>query len=383
MKKSFWKGISASVIMLGLASLFTDMSSEIIEPILPLLLASLGGGALLIGLIGGLSDAAISLFKVFSGFFSDKIGKRKPLIFTGYAFSSFAKWFFPFITSWQFLIFRPIERMGKGFREPPRDAYLAENTKKKIHGKVFGLHKAFDICGAILGSLMAFFLLWYFKFSFKTILIIAASISIVALIPLIFVKEKARKSRKISFSVNFKGLPPKLRQFLFVAFIFAIANFSTFFLILRANQFFSVSTSVLLYVILNTVFAIFAIPTGILADKVGKKKVLIIGYFILAVTMLSFVFFKSLIALAVLFAFYGLAYAFIIGNERALVADLSSKQLGTSIGTYYMLIGLTALPSSLIAGLLWQFFRPEFAFIFGAIFAFLAAIVFIPMKIKE
>ena len=234
-----------------------------------------------------------------------------------------------------------------------------------------------------MGSLLAFLLLWYFKFSFKTILIIAASIAVIVLIPIFLIKEKVTKPKKTPFFVSLKKLSPKLKQFLIIAFLFAFANFSTFFLILRANQFFSASTAVLFYVIFNAAYAVFAIPTGMLADKIGKKKVLILGYLIFSGTLFSFVFFKSLIALAVLFAFYGLAYAFIIGNERALVADLSTKQIGTSIGTYYLLIGLIALPSSLLAGWLWQAFSPEFAFIFGAAFALLAAIVFLPMRIKE
>ena len=382
-KRGLFYGISATIIFLGIASFFTDLSSEIIIPILPLFIASLGGTGLIIGLIGGMSDAAISIVKVFSGYWSDRLGKRKALIISGYSFSAIAKAVMSIATSWwHLLILRPMERIGKGIREPPRDALAAEITPKKIHGKVFGTLRVMDTVGALIGSILAFLFLYLWQLKFNTIFLIAGIISAFSVISLIFVKEKAKKKLRISLMMGLKELPKDFRTYLIIATIFAIADFSYMFFILRAKDFFaSYAVPVALYIIFNLVYAVFAFPLGILSDKIGRKKVLIYGYLLFVLSCLSFIFSDSLASFIFSFALYGLAYAFIVGNERAFAADLApKKEMGTALGTFHTTIAAATLPASIIAGLLWEYVNHTAPFIFGAAIALAATFLFITRK---
>lgn len=382
MKKTSFKNISINIILLGIVSFINDAGSEMILPILPLFIASLGGTGLIVGLIGGINDSISSLLKVICGYWSDKTGKRKIFVFSGYLTSAVFKLTLSFSYIWQhILIFSGLERVGKGIRTASRDAIIADSLPEK-RGKGFGIHRSLDTSGAILGSILVFFLIYYISVDFNIIIFIAASISFFSIIPLLFVKEIKRKAQKISLKLSLKKLPKSLKIFLVISGIFSLANFSYMFFILKAQTIFSdewsVTAPILLYILFNIFYAIFAIPFGTLSDRIGRKKVLLLGYLLFSITAMGFALFSSLYAFIVLFALYGIVYAFIDGNQRAFVSDLSQEKLrATALGTYHTLTGLVALPSSLIAGIIWETINPSTTFLFGGIVSLVAVIIFV------
>ncbi len=366
------------VVLLGLVSLLTDASSEIISPILPLFITSLGGGGIAIGLIAGLSDSVTSILKVISGYYSDKLGKRKTLVSLGYTISAFAKLIFPFSTTWKHIfVLRPIERVGKGIRESPRDALIASYTNKKTRGEWFGIHRAFDSTGAIIGSVIAFILITR-GLSYKSVLFIASGIAFFALIPFLFIKEPKKKPlKKLKFNIDL--LPKKLRKTILILTIFAFANISYMFFLLKTKSSLgdSIALVLILYVIFNIFYAIFSVPAGILSDKFGRKKIIFSGFILFSAISLGFIFLNSLIGLIILFIFYGLSNALIDSTQRAYISDLSKPELkGVALGTFHTLTGIVALPSSLIAGVLWSV-NPSITFIFSSLVALLASLMII------
>jgi len=378
---------SKNILLLGFVSLLNDISSEIIQPVLPLFIASLGGGSLVVGLIGGISDGLPSLLKVLAGCWSDRLGKRKPLVVAGYALSSLGKLFLPAATAWQHVfLLKTLERSGKGVRSAPRDAMISESADISNRGRGFGLHRAMDSTGAVIGSILAY-LLWQGGMSYTSIFMVAGVLSVVALFPFRGVKESF-KAPNCEVRLKLSSLSKELRSFLFIACLFALGNFSYMFFILRAQGLFSgaeaVAAPLLLYVLFNLVYAALAMPVGIWSDRVGRRKVLSLGYALFALTALGFAFVTSLAGLIALFALYGLVYALVDGSERAYVSDLSPGILrGSSLGLYYGAIGATAILSSLTAGALWAWWGAEATFLFGAGAAALAAMALQGMKRME
>ena len=382
--KSKLKDISINIILLGIVSFLNDLSSEMIMPILPMFITALGGSGLIIGLIGGLRNSISSILKVFCGYFSDKTGKRKIFVSSGYLTSSIFKLLLSFSKSWQhILLFASFERIGKGLRTSPRDAIIAESMPKQ-RGKGFGIHRALDTLGAIFGSVAVFLLFWLFGFEFQSIILIASLLAFLSLIPLYFVKEKKRRPQKITLKIGLKNLSKPLKLFILISGIFSLANFSYMFFILRAQEFFtgklSIGIPILLYILFNIFYALFAIPFGILSDRIGRRKVIVLGYFLFSLTSLAFAFLNSLTAFIVLFALYGIVHALIEGNQRAYVADLSSEKLrATALGTFHTINGLIALPASLLAGYLWQI-NPTITFVYGFAISIISVILFIVFR---
>lgn len=385
MKNGIFKGISNNVILLGFVSFLNDLSSEMILPILPMFIESLGGSKLAVGIVGGVRDSLSSLLNLLSGYLAARSGRSKVLVFLGYLTSAVFKFFLSLSATFgQAVWFSSLERVGKGLRTAPRDAIIAESMSQR-KGAGFGVHRAFDTAGAILGSLMTFLLLWLFSFSLKGILIIAAGLSAVCLIPLIFVRDVQMKPQGKKPAFGFRALPAGLRFFLVIAAIFALGNFSYMFFVLRAGQFFEGRWSsilpVLFYVLFNIVGAAFVMPLGFLADRIGKSKVIALGYLLFAAACLGFVFIKSGPLFAVLFAVYGLSVAAIDGNQRAFVADLAGGSLkAIALGTYHTMVGLAALPAGLVAGLLSKYGAPA-AFVYGGLIGLVCAIVLISFNI--
>lgn len=377
-----------NILLLGFVSLLNDISSEIIQPILPLFIISLGGGSLAVGLVGGISDGLPSIIQVFSGYWSDRLGKRKPIVVGGYALSAAAKLLLPLSAAWQHVfVLRAVDRTGKGIREAPRDAIISESASKASRGRGFGLHRAMDTAGAVIGSLMAY-ALWKGGLDFRMIFVIAGVLAVAALIPFIYVREGFALPESLS-ALSVSDLSPELRKFVGIASIFAIGNFSYMFFILRAQEFFTgmaaVGDPLLLYAFFNVVYAVFSLPVGIWSDRIGRKNVLSLGFALFAVTAAGFAYVSSAAGLAVLFALYGLVNALIDASQRAFVSDLSKATLrSTSLGAYYSAIGVASIFSGLIAGWIWTEISPAATFLFGAAASGLATLLLWRMKdIKE
>src|SRR3989338_4680292 len=258
--------ISADVVLLGIVSFIADVSSEIIAPILPLFIASLGGCSVAIGLIGGLRDSIASVLNAVSGYWSDKVKKRKAFVVSGYLTSAIFKGFLALSNAWQHVVlFVSLERLGKGLRGAPRDAIISESMPEN-KGLAFGFHRALDTAGAIAGSVLALILFWSFGFGFKQIIIIAAALAFASLIPLYFVKEGKKTEKADAFKISLKELPTRLKIFILVAAVFAFANFNYMFFILKAQEAFagklSIAVPIFLYVLFNIFYALSSIPFG-------------------------------------------------------------------------------------------------------------------------
>jgi len=372
-------GGKRNIYLLGLVSLLNDASSEIIQPILPLFIASLGAGGIAIGLIGGLAEGLPSILKVVSGYFSDRLKRRKPLVAAGYGISAVGKLLLAIASTWQqIFVLKTMERSGKGIRSAPRDAIIAESTPREGRGRGFGIHRALDSLGAVIGSVLAY-LLWQGGMDFRTIFVVAGAVAFVALLPLIPVRDQDR-SLTCRIRPSLSALSPDLRPFVLIASLFALANFSYMFFILRATDFFSGSMTIgaplLLYVLFNLVYTLFSIPSGSWSDRVGRKKVLTLGYALFALVALGFALVSSTPVLVLLFALYGLVFAIVDGAERAFVSDLCHADIrGTGLGVYYGAVGVSALASGVVAGFLWQYLSAEATFLFGAMAALTASIL--------
>jgi len=373
-----------NILLLGFVSLLNDISSEIIQPVLPLFIVSLGGGSLAVGLIGGISDGLPSLLKVLAGCWSDRLGKRKPLVVAGYALSALGKLLLPAAATWQqVFLLKTLERSGKGVRSAPSDAMISESAEAGSRGRGFGLHRSMDSAGAVFGSILAY-LLWQDGLSYSSIFLVAGVMALLALLPFYRVRE-SYASPNCSARLKLSDLSPRLRGFLAVACLFSLGNFSYMFFMLRAQGLFSgaeaVALPLLLYVLFNLVYALFAWPAGIWSDRVGRRRVLALGYTLFSLTALGFAFVSSLAGLIALFALYGLVYALVDGSERAFVSDLSPAELcGSSLGIYYAAIGVAAILSSLAAGAIWASWGAQATFLFGAGAAALAALGLMAIK---
>ncbi len=377
------KQSTRNIYLLGLVSFVNDTSSKIILPVLPLFISALGGNGLVLGLVGGIGETIASLFKIVSGILSDRFKRRKPFVFLGYFIASLSKLLLAFAGTWVgVLALRSAERLGKGLRQAPRDALLAASTTKENRGRGFGIHRALDSGGAVLGSLLALAMFWFLGFSFQHIFLTAGAIAFLSLVPVLFVRESSQTMHSKKLRISFSALSKKLRIFIVIATVFALANFSYMFFVMRSREFFSAELAVIvpiaMYAVYNLVATLFAVPAGILSDKVGRKKVLIAGYSLFALTCIGFVFLGSLEAFVFLFFLYGVFFALVDATERAFVSDLSSQETrGTALGTFQAFTGLAALPSGIIAGVLWDSVGGSATFAFGAGLSLLAVALFL------
>lgn len=369
-----------NIIVLGITSLLTDISSEMIYPILPIyLVTQLGVGPAILGLIEGIAESLSSLLKVFSGYFSDKIKARKPFTIFGYVSSMAGKFLLYISMNWWFVLAgRVVDRFGKGIRVAPRDALIADSAKDNKKGAAFGLHRAMDTLGAAIGVFLAYLLITKYKGNFKNIFLLSLIPAFLGVLTLFLVKEKKSQihdsALKIQF--NWRALDKRLKLFLIFTFIFTLGNSSNQFLLLRAKSLGgSLGEVILLYLVYNIVFGLVAYPASHLSDKIGRKKFLILGYLFYGLVYLGFGANKSINNLWFLFGVYGLYTACTEGVEKALVADMAPTRVrATAIGLHATLVGIGLFPASLLAGMLWKFLGPAWAFYFGGFMGILASI---------
>jgi MFS family permease len=385
-KKLF--GVNKNIILLGIVSFLTDVSSEMIFAVFSVFFTIiLGASTALLGLIEGLADFASSSLDYVAGYLSDKTGKRKRFAALGYGFSTLAKTILliPSSVAAAF-VFRVVERLGKSFRGPPRDAWIATLSDDKTRGYSFGLHKAFDKSGAILGPLIAYFLLnsygqtsSTFMLLFKIALIPAA----LAVIVLLFIKEVPSKpAEKESIFYSYKNLGKEFKHYFFSAGIFSLAYFSFGFLLLKAYSVgFEIKDVVLLYALFNIAFVVFAVPIGKLGDLIGLRKIIPLGYIIYLIMCLGFIFATTKAQVIALFVLFGIFYAIDESQSKAYITQLEQKRKGTAVGIYNFTTGIIYLPASLIAGALWKL-DPNYAFGFAAAVSLAALVFFIVKKRK-
>lgn len=435
------KKIPGVVIMLGIVSFFTDSASEMIYPLIPVYITAMGSGAIMLGVIEGIAETTSSLLKLVSGVISDKTGKRKLLVLTGYTISSLIRPLTGLVTAaWQIILIRMFDRVGKGIRTAPRDALIASSTDESIRGKAFGFHRAMDHTGAVAGPVLAIVILviLFQGFGITDSLLALRWTFILALIPgilavltiVFFVRESAPATRKEeSFRFSLTGFDRNFRNYLLIMVLFTLGNSSDAFLLFRVQEAIQKSGAVVGFVneipflrnmisafedentrtaVINILFlplvwaffhiikVIFSTPLGSLSDRIGRKIVISIGWGIYAFVYLSFamLIFLSpklqIVATFILFGIYALFYAFSEGAEKAFVADLVSEgKRGTAFGLFNFSIGLGALPASIIFGSLYSYFDKLYpgyggtvAFGCGGVIA-IVSMFLLAIKIKE
>jgi len=385
--------LSPTVKALGVVSLFADVSSEMVYPLNPLFLTRvLGAPPWALGLIEGIAESTASILKLYSGWLSDRIGKRKPFAVAGYAFGAIGKPLIAVATAWWHVLFaRFIDRLGKGLRTAPRDALVAENCPENQRGQAYGLHRAMDTTGAVLGPLIGYWLLTQVlhgseRHKFAGLYWIAFVPGVLAAVILAMAVHEARQTvpdatRKALPSL--RGLGSGMRSYLLIVAIFSLGNSSDTFLILRAQQDMGVHPSqvLLLYALFNVVEASLGYPAGLLSDRAGRRPLVVVGWGVFALVYLGFATLRGTLAAVALFVLYGFYYTLTQGVQRALAADLSHPdRRATEIGAFHMVVGLAALPASQLAGVLYGLDH-RLPFIVGACTAAVAAIMMLAVRL--
>ncbi|MEW6380926.1 MAG: MFS transporter [bacterium] len=384
MKQLKSEHIPPTVIALGLVSFFTDLSSEMIYPLLPVFLASvLGAGAFSLGLIEGVAEATAAILKIVSGYLTDRSGKKKPFILAGYSLSSSVRPLIGLATAWPVvLVLRFMDRVGKGIRTSPRDTLIAEVTESGFRGRAYGFHRAMDHAGAVFGPLAAVLLLKGFGLSLRWVFLLSAFPAVmVIVIILFFVREKEtdpggaspQKGPVKGETDQRAALGSGFRLFLLAVITFTLGNSTDAFLLLRLNMAgVGAAGAAVLWAIFHVVKMASTYAGGRLSDSLGRKSMIIAGWAYYAGIYLLFAYLQGRMALITVFLLYGLYFGLTEPAERALVASFAPQALrGKAFGYYHGAIGLASLPSSLIFGLIWQRWGYQYAFIMGAGFALL------------
>ncbi len=378
-------GVSFNVLTLGIVSLFADMSTEMIYPLVPLFLVNVLGASFIdVGIIEGIAESTASIFKIVSGYISDRFKKRKALVYSGYGISAIAKPLLAITTSWQQVLgLRFTDRLGKGVRDSARDALISESGGIGA-GRSFGFQRSLDTLGAVIGPLIAASLFVYL--SYRGLFLLAFIPGLFAtLFVVLFVQDTAIGMRDgRAYQISFRSFDRNFKILLVGLGIFFIGNSSDAFLFLRAQNLGIAAVFIpILYLISNLIYALTAFPFGILSDKIGRKRVLLLGYSIFFIVYLGLALANSSFIIWMLFPVYGLYYGLTDGVSKALISDLAPKTLkATAFGTYYTIIGIVALPASFIAGTLWQLLGSPYAFFYGAGMS-AAAIITIGLFVKQ
>lgn len=381
-------GIDLDVFLLGLVSLFTDISSEMIFSVFSIFFTvTLGASAFLLGILEGLADLASTSLDYIFGFISDRTGKRKRYAVAGYALSAAGKAILVFAsTIISAFSFRIIDRLGKSIRGSPRDAWLGSIAEKSKRGYSFGIHQAMDQAGAIIGPLLAYLIINHFgqtTSSFSLLFKLAFIPALISIGILLMIKDRpsAPKKKEKLFS-SYAGFSSELKHYISTAGIFSLAYFSFGFLLLKAYLAgFEIKDVILLYTLFNISAFIFSIPVGKLGDHIGRKRLVLASYAIYFILSIGFIVSSTKLATVFLFVLFGLFYAIDESQTKAYISDLEKSRRATAIGVYNFVTGLIYFLASLVAGYLWKI-NPTYAFIYAAAISLITIIFFMSRKSK-
>lgn len=357
------------------------MASEMLYPVMPLFLSHIGYSAIFIGILEGVAEGVAGLSKSYFGKMSDNTGKRLPFVQLGYAFSALSKPMLAiFIYPWWIFLSRTIDRLGKGIRTGARDAMLSDECNKETKGRVFGFHRSMDTLGAVIGPALALIYLYFYPANYKTLFLIAFLPGLLAIVTTLFIKEKSKtplvtaSGQRLStsffaFSSYWKNSQPQYKRLVTGLLLFALFNSSDVFLLLKMKTSGLTDTAVIgIYIFYNLVYAILAYPIGILADKLGLKKIFIAGLFIFCLVYIGFAFNNNLLVFLFLFFLYGVYAAATEGIAKAWISNVvDKKETATAIGTYAGFQSICALIASSLCGLLWFNFGSMVTFLITAV----------------
>lgn len=384
------KGISRTVWVLSLVSLFTDTASEMLYPIMPIYLQSIGFSIVLIGILEGVAEATAGLSKGYFGKWSDNIGKRLPFVQVGYMLSGLSRPMMGmFVTPIWIFFSRTLDRFGKGIRTAARDAILSDEATPETKGNVFGFHRSMDTLGAVIGPLLALLYLYFYPAQYKTLFFIAFIPSLFAVGASFLIKEKQstpkvnlKKTSFFDFLKYWKVAPSNYRKLVFGLLLFAVFNSSDIFLLLKAKQSGLSDTMVIgVFIFYNLIYAGFAWPLGSLADKLGLKNMFIFGLIIFSIVYFGIGLSDNSYVIIGLFFLYGLYSAATEGISKAWISNISDKaDTATAIGTYAGFQSICAMIASTIAGLIWYNFGAEATFILTGSITLFLVFYFIRLK---
>ena len=386
-KTSFQKkklGLARNVIGAGFTSFFTDTATKMIYAVMPMFLLSIGASATAIALIEGIAESTAAILKAISGYISDRIGKSKPFMIIGYGLASLVLPLYALATlPIHVLLIRFTERVGKGIRSAPRDRLISNSIKRKVAGKSFGFQKAMDDSGAVLGPLLACLILYLMPGNYHLVFLLAVIPAICGVACVVFFvrevhlkREHQQQDAKFKCS-QFKQLPKKYFQFLLVIFIFSLGNSSDALLLLKAA-----TTDInpifvpFIFMLFSTTSVLCAMPVGKLSDKIGRPKLMALGFLIYSLSYLGFGHYDNFLAFIPLFIMYGIYSALADVSQKSLISDITTPETkGTGYGLYHATLGLTLLPASFIGGYLYDHVNNQVPFYFGSVTAFIACIL--------
>ncbi|HEU0282222.1 MAG TPA: MFS transporter [Gallionella sp.] len=376
--------LPGTVIAIGLVSFFNDLASEMVTPFIPILIATvLGAGPVILGLVEGVAEAAASLIKLWAGRYSDgKHGRRKRLMVFGYGLSNLVRPLLALVSSWgALLLLRSLDRAGKGLRNAPRDALLADSAHSDIHGFAYGFHRAMDNAGALGGTLLAVAALSWLHWSVSEVILWSAVPGALVLLVLIFgVHEAPRmevQQQKLQAPLSWAALPHNMRRYLLVLVLFTFARVSESFILLRGNELgMSVVQLLLLWAVLNLTKSGTSLFGGHMADAFGKRRMTLMSWSGYAVSFMAFGLVEHGNALWACTLLYGLLAGLGEGSERALISLYADeRERGTAFGWYHLAVGLSAIPAGVLFGAIWHYWNAGAAFLFAGALALLCALL--------
>ena len=386
MKRIF--GLIPNVFFLGLVSLFNDFSAQMIIAVMPAFLVSLGATPIFIGFLEGFADALSSVLKIFSGWFSDRIRRRKIISVWGYSLSTFTRWILYFVGNiWQVFVLRAFDRVGKGFRDSPRDALLADSVARGEVGKSFGYQRAMDAAGGVIGPVAAVLILPLIGGNYRTLFLIAFGVGILALLSFFFVEERTPQRTEgagepLPFTFSPKRFGGHFKGFIASVFFFGLGAMPVSVMLLKSSSIGSIAIYIpLMYLVYNVSFAFFAIPFGKLSDKITERRVIIGGFAAAICSYLVLAFTESVAGITMGFVLFGVYTAMTEGVEKAFASKLlASEVMASGQGFLGAAIGISSLLAGLVGGTIWTFLGVTSAFVYGAAMMAIGLLIFIQLN---